>query len=83
MTAVSSGVRVERFASAIGTRKSMVRVDIYERLLLCTQTTGLIGSTEYVEENMYLLTANQVAYINMDVAVSGNMTLGKVIKETL
>ena len=36
---------------------------------------ALIGSTEWVEDNAKLLSGRAVAYLNMDLAVSGNYTL--------
>lgn len=37
---------------------------------------NLIGSTEWVEENMKVLQERAVAYINVDTAVTGNYSLG-------
>ncbi|CAB4001425.1 Hypothetical predicted protein [Paramuricea clavata] len=39
------------------------------------EEAGLIGSTEWVEENERALSTKAVAYINVDVAVFGNLTL--------
>jgi hypothetical protein len=36
---------------------------------------GLIGSTEWVEENQKLLQSQAVAYLNVDIAVEGNYSL--------
>lgn len=43
-------------------------------IVLCNwdaEEYGLIGSTEWVEENMEMLASRAVAYINVDIAVSG------------
>ncbi|XP_060072461.1 N-acetylated-alpha-linked acidic dipeptidase 2-like [Ylistrum balloti] len=47
-------------------------------LLFCSwdaEEYGLVGSYEWVEDNLKWLTSNAVAYINIDSAVSGNRTL--------
>ena len=36
----------------------------------------MIGSTEWVEENERLLTTKAVTYINIDIAVAGNFSMG-------
>lgn len=36
---------------------------------------GLIGSIEFMERNLAALTANAVAYFNLDIAVTGSFRL--------
>ncbi|XP_028397182.1 glutamate carboxypeptidase 2-like [Dendronephthya gigantea] len=40
------------------------------------EESGLIGSTEWVEENERALSTKAITYINVDIAVFGNLTLG-------
>ncbi|XP_021341119.1 glutamate carboxypeptidase 2-like [Mizuhopecten yessoensis] len=47
-------------------------------ILFCSwdaEEYGLVGSYEWVEENLKWLTSNAVAYLNIDSAVSGNKSL--------
>ncbi|XP_028396940.1 glutamate carboxypeptidase 2-like [Dendronephthya gigantea] len=39
------------------------------------EEAGLMGSTEWVEENERALSTKAITYINIDIAVSGNLTL--------
>ena len=41
-------------------------------LIIIPQEQGLIGSTEFVENYLNLISSNMVAYINVDVAADNN-----------
>ena len=41
---------------------------------------GLIGSQEWVEEKLAILTARSILYVNCDVGVSGNYTFSQGIE---
>ncbi|KAF7488159.1 Glutamate carboxypeptidase 2 [Sarcoptes scabiei] len=74
-------------ASGIGTFLEIVRVlsEIYSKgwkprrtILFCSwgaEEFNLIGSTEFVEENLKILIERTVAYINVNLIMKGNKTL--------